>query len=278
MALAMAGFSLNDGVMKVVLAEVPLFPAVFLRGLLACTLLYLLARRAGALRVRVAGKDRRLIATRTGAEVLATVTFLTALANMPISSASAIIQVSPLAITLAAALFLGEPVGWRRSAALVVGFLGVLLVVQPGAEGFNIYALSVLVTVGCVVVRDLATRRLSPDVPSLLVSLVTGIAILTLGGIGSLSAPWPDIRPGLLPFLALASVFMIGAYLFVVQSMRVGEVSFVSPFRYSAMIWALAIGGLFFGERPNALMLTGAALIIGSGLYTFWREQRLARQ
>jgi drug/metabolite transporter (DMT)-like permease len=167
MMLSMAGFSLNDAFLKTVAGELPLFQAVFLRGLIVVALTGALGWSQGAFAYRPGRRDRRLIGWRCLGEIGGTICFLTALFNMPIANASAILQSVPLAVTLGAALFLGEPVGWRRYLAIGVGFMGVLVIVRPGAEGFNAYALWAVAAIGFIVVRDLSTRSLSPGAPAL---------------------------------------------------------------------------------------------------------------
>ncbi len=276
MTAAMAGFALNDGMMKMVLQDVPLFPALLLRGLLACALLALLCLATGAFRVRPTRRNRRLIAYRSLAELGGSICFLTALANMPIASASAILQSLPLALTLAAAVFLLEPVGWRRGLALMVGFAGVLLIVRPGADSFNSYAVLPLGAVAFIVVRDLSTRGLSPGLPSSLVSLATAAALTAGAAVGSLFVTWPPLTAQTLGWIAGSGCILVVAYIASVGAMRVGDIGYVSPFRYAILIFSVLIGMVMFDEIPDALTLAGAALIVASGLFTFWREQRVA--
>lgn len=274
MSLSMAGFALNDAIMKQVLVAQPLFPTILIRGCFATLLLAGLCLMTGALRWRGPARDRRLIGWRILAEIATTVLFLSALARMPIADATALLQAAPLAVTLAAALFLGEAVGWRRATALAVGFVGVMLIVQPGTGAFAASSLLVVAAVGTIVLRDLATRQLSAGAPSLLVALLTSVAITLTGAVGSVGRPWPAFTSGQIGFVALASVLLIIAYVFSVRAMRVGEIAFVSPFRYTVLLWALLLGLVVFGEVPSPLMLIGATLVVGSGLFTFWREQR----
>lgn len=276
MTASMAGFALNDGMIKMAMQSMPLFPAILLRGVLTCVILVALCLVTGAFRARPARRDRRLIGLRCVAEVGGTLCFLTALNNMPIASASAILQSLPLAVTLAAALFMGEQVGWRRGAALVVGFLGVLLIVRPGADSFNAYALSALGAVFFIVARDLTTRGISREIPSTLVALITAVTITGVAGIGSLFTEWPPITVETLGWTSAASCFLIVGYLAGVATMRVGEIAFVAPFRYSILLVSIVIGIVMFDEVPDAMMLAGSVLIVGSGMFTFWRERRVA--
>ncbi len=140
MMAAMAAFVFNDASMKALSDEFPLFQAIFLRGLLTSVLMGILAWRLGVFRFRFTKSDWLLIAIRATAEVIGTYFFVTAIFNMPLANATAILQALPLTVALAGAVFLGEAVGWRRMAAILVGFVGVLLIVQPGAEGFGLCA------------------------------------------------------------------------------------------------------------------------------------------
>ena len=141
MMISMAGFVLNDAFMKGILVETPLFVAVFWRGLATIVLIGALCAWTGTFHWRPERRDLRFIGQRVGAEIATTICFLTALANMPLANATAILQSAPLIVTLAAFLFLSEPVGWPRLAAILIGFCGVLIIVRPGTAGFNAYAL-----------------------------------------------------------------------------------------------------------------------------------------
>lgn len=276
MMASMAGFVVNDTLMKSLAGDVPLFQAIFVRGLVATALLAALASARSVLTYRVVGADRSRLAWRLVAEVGATACFLNALFHMPIANATAILLVMPLAVTLAAALFLNEPVGWRRYAAIIAGFAGVLLIVRPGGEGFNLYSLSALGAVVCLVVRDLVTRRFARDVPSVFVAFATAVAITLLGAAITLARGWVPLGPVEFVVLAAAAGCLIVGYLFGVMTMRVGEIGFVSPFRYTVLIWALLLGAVVFGEIPDALTLAGSAVVVATGLYTFHRERRRA--
>ena len=278
MMVGMAGFGFNDALIKLTAGELTLFQSIFLRGLFATALIAVLAWRRRALDLRrISGADRRLVALRVVGETGATLCFLYALFHMPIANATAIVQAVPLALTLAAALVLGERIGWRRMTAALVGFVGVLIIVRPGFAGFTVYSLSALAAIGFLVLRDLATRRLSAAVPSLTVTLVTAAAVTALGAVGAAVGPWHPVGIDHLAVLAGAAVFLLVGYLFIVMTMRVGDVGFVSPFRYTVLLWATLAGILLFGEWPDVWTLLGGALIVATGLYTFYRERRAMR-
>ena len=184
-------------------------------------------------------------------------------------------QALPLAVSLAAALFLGEAVGWRRLLAISVGFAGVLLIIQPGGADFNSFSIYALITVACVTLRDLVVRRMSHDVPAVFVALVAAVGVMLLGAAGSL---FVDLQPltGLAGIkLAGATVFLSCGYIFSVTAMRSGEIGFVAPFRYTSLLVALIIGVMFFDEWPNLLTLLGAGVVVATGLFTLYRERQL---
>lgn len=274
MIAAMAGFTINDAFLKAVLVDIPLHQALLIRGLMTIVALGLLAYRMGALKLALSSRDRRAVALRTVGEVGALGLFLTALANMPFANATAILQSVPLVLTLAGALFLGEPIGWRRLAAILLGFAGVMMIVRPGTEGFTVYSLYALGAVVFVTLRDLATRGLSREVPSLTVALTAAVGATAFGAVGSLTGDWVAMKPAAMWQLFGSAVSITMGYVCSVAMMRVGELSFVAPFRYTALLFALLLGLVVFGEWPDALTLAGAAIIAGTGLFTLWREGR----
>ncbi|QYK42505.1 MAG: DMT family transporter [Paracoccaceae bacterium] len=282
MCVAMAAFTGNDALMKSVTQSLPLMQAIAIRGAISAVLLLALARALGQWRIALPRADRGRMALRTFAELASTLTFLSALMHMPLANLSAIMQSLPLAVTLAAALFLAEPVGWRRMLAIGTGFLGVLLIIRPGAEGFDIWSVVGVLSVLFVVVRDLSTRRFSTSLPSVTIALLTSVAVMAMGivgmGVGALQGQgWVAPSAGELAQLAGAAIMVVLGYLFIVKTMRSGDVSIVAPFRYTSLIWAILLGWLVFGTLPDALTWAGAGLIVASGLFTLWREARLNR-
>ena len=273
MLASMAGFVVNDTFVKLASAELAAAQIMALRGLAASALLFLLAWRFGALRPPALLRNPRLL-LRTVTDVLATLTYITALGQMPIANASAVFQALPLVITLAAALFFKEPVGWRRWTALGVGFLGVMIIVKPGTEGFNVYSLAVLASVLASAVRDLTTRRMDKAVPSLFISLVTAVGVTLVGWLLiPLTGGWKPVSAEVGAYLCGAALAIAVGYIFIVQAMRVGEAGFVAPFRYSILLYALVIGFVVFGDLPSATTLLGSAVVVASGVYTLYRER-----
>lgn len=277
MVASMASFTFNDGLIKATGGAVPLFQMLTFRGALALLLLLGLALLLGQLRLGGTRLDWGLAVLRALAELTAAWFFLTALLNMPIANVTAILQCLPLTVTLGAALIFGEPVGWRRMLAIGVGFLGMLLIVRPGPEGFDIHAIYGLMAVLCVTLRDLATRRISPAMPSMTVTIVSALVVTLAAALLSLGEGWVAVAPRDAGLIAGAAVFIVGGYLFSVLVMRVGDVSFVAPFRYSGLLWALAVGWFAFGDWPDVLTLLGSAVVVGSGLFMLYREALRSR-
>ena len=273
MMASMACFVMNDTLFKVTDGAVPLFQLLFLRGILTTTLVIVLARRLGSLHFNIARRDWGLIGLRSAAEMGAAYFFVTALFNLPLANVTAILQVLPLTVTLGSALFFKEAVGWRRMTAILIGFIGMLLIVRPGSDGFNLYSVYALMAVFSVTVRDLATRRLSNDVPSMTVTLSASLTVMIFSGVASLATPWVGISAlnGLM--IVGASVFILGGYYFSVRVMRVGDVSFIAPFRYTGLVWALILGWFVFGDWPTNLTLLGAGIVVATGLFTLYRER-----
>ncbi len=277
MTVSMAAFVVNDTMMKVTFETLPVAQTLFFRGLMASSMILAMAAYTGALRYRPPRRDRWPLALRLIGEVGATSSFMLALANTPIANAVAVLQAAPLFVTMAAALFLGETVRWRRWSAIGVGFIGMLIIVQPGAEGFDAYALYAVLTVLFITARDIGTRNLSEGTPTLWAS-ATSALVVTVGA--GLIIPLEGWRPMGRSEFALsfgASLFVIIGYVTHVGSVRLGEISAVAPFRYTVLIWALMLGFFVFGEMPNALTLLGSVIVTAAGLYTIWREQAVGQ-
>lgn len=272
---AMCAYTFNDAFMKALADEVPLFQAILFRGLGATVFLIALCRMMGQLRFDLAPRDWVLILLRTAGELGGTYFFLTALFNMPIANVSAILQALPLAVSLAAALFLREALGWRRLTAICVGFAGVLLIIQPGGSDFSFYSLYALAAVVCITLRDIAVRRMSRDVPAVFVALIAAVGVTSLGAVGALFTTFVPFTTTSALQLAGATAFLIFGYIASVNAMRFGDIAYVAPFRYSSLLVALLLGVVIFDEWPNALALAGAGVVVATGLFTLYRETKL---
>lgn len=277
MLLAMGSFAIGDSIMKSISSEMPLGQILFTRGLFAITVLYVIARKFGHMRP-ISAVLKAPFMLRVLGEVVATYFFFTALFNIPFANAAAIMQALPLTVSLGAAYFLGEVIGWRRMIAILIGFVGVIIIIQPGLEGFNIFSLYCLVAVFAATLRDLATRRLDKDTPTVFVTLVTVIIVAIGGGLMITIETWVPPTIHTTSILAITSIFLITGFIGIVSSMRVGEVGVVTPFRYSVLIFAIIIGFIFFNEIPDTFTIIGSIIVVSTGIYTIYRERRMAKK
>jgi drug/metabolite transporter (DMT)-like permease len=278
MCASMAAFTINDTFMKSVTTTLPLYQTIALRGLIAVIGLGLLVILTRAYRFRLNRRDGWLILLRSLADVAATILFLEALLRMPLANLSAILQALPLFITLAAALVYGDKIGWRRMTAILVGLIGVLIIIRPGTEGFDRWALLGIASVACVVVRDLSVRPIQGELPSALVALGAAVAVTTMGVIGAGLQGVEPMTLGQSGKVLGAGLFLIVGYLSSVMAMRNGDIGLVAPFRYTSLLWAIGLGFLVFGNLPDGWTLFGASIVVGAGIFTLLRERRLRRQ
>jgi drug/metabolite transporter (DMT)-like permease len=271
MLFAMACFVSSDTLIKVLGRDLPVGQIMFLRGLFTIALIAGLAAATGVL-TQIRSALTTMVAARTFAEVGATVFFFTGLVSMPFSDAAAIGQFTPLAVTAAAAVFLQEPVGWRRWLATTIGLIGVLLIIRPGAGAFNPAAILIVICVGFVVARDLLTRMLGSGIPALLLILVSATATTFTGLATSVLGDWIMPDGTMIGSLAISALGVSGGYYGSIVAMRCGEISVVSPFRYASMLFALMWGYVIFSEVPDRLTWAGIVIVIGAGIYMFHRE------
>lgn len=276
MVVAMLGFAIEDSFIKLIGDAMPVGQILLLLGTGGALVFALIVHLQGhALFSRAMLTGPVLI--RAAGEMFGTVCFISAIVYTPLSTASAILQAMPLVVTLGAALFLGEPVGWRRWGAVFVGFMGVMLIVRPGGETFTPLSLLALGGVIGLATRDIATRKIPATLSTMQLSYLGFVVLLPAGTVlmminGTSPAPL-DLR---ITGLIIASIAIaVFAYYAIVAAMRVGEISFVSPFRYTRLVFALIIGTVFFAERPDALTLVGALIIVASGVFTVLRERKL---
>jgi drug/metabolite transporter (DMT)-like permease len=273
MLFACAMFVVGDSCIKVLGRDLPLGEMLLLRGAFALPVVLIMAARTGDLyRVPEAARNPRVL-LRTAFEIGSTVLFLAGLIRMSYADAIAIQQFVPLAVIAGAAIFLGEPVGWRRWLAAFVGFIGVLIVIRPGAGSLNWPALLVVANVVCVAGRDLVTRRLGVALPTLIVAIMS---IGSVGLSGLLLLPfetWRIPTAWELFLISIAGFSSIGGFYWVTEALRRGEVAAVMPFRYSLIPYGMLAGIVVFGEWPDAATWIGSAIVLGAGLYALRRER-----
>jgi drug/metabolite transporter (DMT)-like permease len=275
MIVSMIFFALADTLVKVSTASLsPAQVAFFLLGG-GLVVFFLMAKFHG----HKLG-DRRAISPilllRYLAEITGMIGMITALANVPLSTVGAITQATPIFVTVGAVLFLGEAVSWRRWSAIVVGFIGVLLIVRPGTAGFDFTVLWAVLAMVALSIRDLTTRLVPRDMPSTCLATYTMIAAVPFT-IAWVLLNGESLLPSHVNWLVVVPMILLGSigYMLLIASLRMAEVSVVMPFRYSRIIFLLILGILVFNETPGALMLVGATLVILSGVYMMWREQHV---
>ena len=278
MVLAMLGFAFEDMLIKFAAKQVSVAQILLILGFTGGIFFVWMARWRGEFLTRAIITDKWLLA-RTASEVFGTFGFVMALALIPLSNASAILQATPLIVTMGAALLLKESVGWRRWTAVSIGFLGVLLIIQPGSDGFDANSLFALMGVLGLGGRDILTRKVPRHVPTTWISAQAFFAVTVLG-LAMLIGPqdWNAISASTLGLLLMASVIGIVAYFAITTAARIGESSAIAPFRYSRLIFALIIGYWVFGERPDFYMLFGSFVLISTGIYAIYRERIVAQK
>jgi drug/metabolite transporter (DMT)-like permease len=277
MAIAMAAFVSNDTLVKLLASELPVGTLVFIRGAFASVILLAATAVSGNLE-KLPLIFSRDVTLRAGTDVISTLLFITALVHMPIGNLTAIVQAAPLVVTALAVIFLKERVGWRRTAAIIAGFTGVVLITKPAGGSFDGYSLLPLIVVGSVAVRDIITRRIPAKVPVLIVALANSIMVTAGAFVLALfegGLEMPTIAQALI--LGAAGVFLSLGYLFMVNTLRYTDISASASIRFSVVLWGLLSGFLVFGERPDGLAMAGIGLIVGSGIYTLHREAKLKR-
>lgn len=278
MLAAMLGFALEDMMIKSMSGRLPTWEIIVILGLGGGAVFAALAKMRGDAMLSPAIWHRAVVLRNLG-EVIGTGAFVSAIALIPLATASAILQATPLAVTFGAAVFLGAQVGWRRWSAIAVGFCGVLLILRPGLAGFDANALFAVLAVVGLSLRDLATRQTPRDISTFQMSSYAFFSIVPLGLLMMLFGD-PPAMPNADNWaqIAGAMVFGIAGYYAIVGAMRIGDVAVVTPFRYVRLVFAILIAMAVFGEYPDALTLIGGGIVIASGLYTFLRERRLARR
>ena len=274
MVTAMAGFAVEDMFLKAATAHIPVGQALLIFGLIGAAFFAILAKRAGETLLHPALLSRPLL-IRSSFEVAGRLFYSLAIALTPLSTASAILQATPLVVVAGAAILFGEAVGWRRWTAITVGFVGVLLILRPGVEGFTLLSLVTVAGMAGFAGRDLATRAAPPALSNRQLGLI-GMTMLALAGAVILSVTGGARLPDATATAQIAAMTACGifAYNALTIAMRTGEVSVVTPFRYTRLVFAMILGVLVFHESPDALTLAGSALIVASGLYTLARARR----
>lgn len=272
MVTSMAGFAVEDMFIKSAARVMPLGQVLVMMGLLGVLWFARQSRRAQEPAFPAALRSRTMV-LRSGSEVVGRLFYSLAIALTPLSVASAILQATPLVVVAGAALIFGEKVGLWRWALTILGFAGVLVILRPGLAGFD--ALSLLAVVGLIgfVGRDLATRAAPPALSNAQLG-VAGFSVLGLSGLVILGFQGGPVLPEALPLAKAfgAAGFGILGYSYLTRAMRTGEVSAVTPFRYTRLLFAMVLGVTLFGERPDLPTLIGSAMIVVCGILILTRR------
>ena len=273
MLISMASFAVGDTFVKI--SGAFLSPAQIMFFLIAGGLIIF------AIIAKFKGEnlfDRRacssVLLIRYCAEMVGLVAMIIGLTKIPLSVVGTVTQASPILVAAGAVIFFKEVISWRRWTSIVIGFVGVVLVIQPGGQNLDYAVIWAVVALIAFSIRDIVTRLTPPDIPS------SSIATFTMIAAFPFTTAWVFLSgekffPPEMDWAVVSSMIILGSfgYLLLITSLRLGELSAIMPFRYSRIVFLLILGFLVFGERPTASMLIGATLILISGVYIMWREK-----
>jgi drug/metabolite transporter (DMT)-like permease len=273
MLLGSALLTVNDTLLKWLTAGYPTGQIMFLRGVFVVLPVALLVWRAGGVAVLRVG-SWRAHALRAACVSAGTFLFISGLAFLPLADAVAIAFAGPLFVTALAAPVLGEIVGWRRWTAVLVGFIGVLIITRPTGEAVQWAAMLPLTASLCGALRDLITRKISTGESSIAM-LATSTAAVVLAGLATAPFGWPPVAAFDLGLMAISGIVIGSAHFLLIECFRLAEAALVSPFKYSNLLWAIVFGFLVWGDLPDQWTLAGAGIVVASGLYILRREALL---
>ncbi|MGV6840694.1 MAG: DMT family transporter [Planktomarina sp.] len=278
MILSTTAFTINDAFIRAIGGDIPAMQMLMLRTGMVVAVLFLFVTATRSWQFdRTSRRDWRLIVLRGISEVAAAYFIVQALFNMGLAEVTAILQILPLVIPLVAALFLNEPLGWRRMLAIGVGFVGMLLIVKPGGD-FNTYTIYALLGVVSVTARDLAARQIGHHISPVTLAFYMALSVFIAAGGVTMTQPWVPVDFDIWLYIAGAAVAILFGYILAVQVMRFGDVAFTSQFRYFGLIAALVIGYAVFREWPDDLTLLGALIVVSMGVFAMYRERRASKK
>ena len=276
MTLSMGGFAIEDVFLKILSERIPVSQILIYVGSLAVFSLGILSKIKKIPILRYDVYSNRLFVIRAISDMIGAILMVTAISLMPLSTVSSILQTLPLLITFGAVLIFKEKVGWRRWSAVFIGFVGVILILKPGLGDFQISSFVALLAVSFLALRDLVTRKINKDIHSITIALYAFI-LTVVGGIISIPLFGQFVTLTLTQWFVVFAITLFGvfSYLMLVLATRSGDISVISPFRYTRLVFALILAMIILNERPDILTLLGAALIVASGYYTIRREKVL---
>ena len=273
MTVAMASFALEDLIIKILSKDMPVSQILISVGIVSVCLLIIIGRIQKIPIIRSKDIQNPLIFFRTISDMLGAIFIVYAISLISLSTVSSFLQAIPLIVTAGSAIFFKEKVGWRRWSAVIVGFCGVIFILKPGMTSFQ--SSSILAFIGIIFLglRDLVTRNIKDEISSLTISIYAFLAT-TIGGVLliPISSTFVALSTLQLYLILLSAVIASFSYFMLVLATRKGDVSVISPFRYTRLLFALILAVFILGERPDIYTLVGATIIILSGCYTFWRE------
>lgn len=275
MIIAMALFAIEDALLKLVSSSLPLGQILMLFGGGGALIFALLARRNNEPLYSPAVISKPMC-LRVVFEVIGRLFYILAITLTPLSSATVILQATPLVVVAAAALFMGERVGPHRWIAIAIGLVGVMVIIRPGTDSFSILSLLAVVGLLGFAGRDLASRAAPSSISTSILGLYGFLSLILAGGIFALwnVQPFVQLSPVTASWMAATIAVGVAAYSCLMKAMRTGEVSAVTPFRYTRLLFGIGLGVTIFGEQLDAPMILGCALIVLSGLFILWRGQR----
>ncbi|MCE2678338.1 MAG: DMT family transporter [Burkholderiaceae bacterium] len=269
MSAGMVCFVLNDTLVKFVSDDLPASQLIFLRGVLAVLGLLLLVYATDRRQFSRAGLLHMVdkwVVLRSMLDGVASLVYLSALFHMPLGNATAINMSTPLLIALLSGLLMGVHVSARNWLIIGLGFVGVLMVVQPQADGFNAWAWVALAGTVLHALRDLSMRFIAPEVPSMVITVGTALAATVLSGVWSIFTPWQAVSATHWGMMAAAAVFLSCGYFFLIKATRMADMSVVAPFRYIGLLTAVLAGYVIWDDMPNPLAWCGMLLLVGAGI------------
>jgi drug/metabolite transporter (DMT)-like permease len=273
MSASVVVFIFNDALIKLAAETMPPLQAIGLRGCFATLWCVLALMIRGELR-HARHLAHRWVGVRGVLEATASISYLIALFYIPFAIATAVNLSTPLFLAVLAVLLLGEAVGWRRWTAIGVGFVGVLMVIQPRPGDVNVWTWLVVFASFVGASRDVIARWVPPQVPTLVVSLSSAVTLAAVGCVWATIEGWQPMSTRGVLLVMGSSLLLASGYQFVMISVRSGaEFSVIGSFRYASVLWAIAIGYVIWGDVPNPLAFAGIAVVVGSGLYILHRER-----
>ena len=273
----MVSFVLNDSLVKFVSHTLPAAQLIFLRGLLSVGVLLLLARLTDPQALSREWRmhmTQRWVLARSLLDGAASLVYLSALFHMPVGNATAINMSTPLLIAMLSGLLLGVHISLRNWLIIGLGFAGVLLVVQPQAEGFNAWAWVALAGTCLHALRDLCVRFIPAHVPSNVIALGTALAATVMAGLWSVSIDWVAVSPTHWLMLGAASLFLSSGYFFLIQATRLADMSVIAPFRYMGLLTAVLSGFVIWGDLPNTMAWCGMLLLVSAGMLMLYLNRQ----